>query len=419
MCADWPNAASGNGDEGSLLESCQRRQQWLTKYSTAVATMQRRAAMVANTTAIESVELSAAGVEQLCQLVSDRSKLLWWIDGADVASVRAIVEIARHSDGTIHVGQSTGASIAKRVMINEGWMGTSLGEVATQADLVITVGDCALSEAPLLASRFLHRAPHQPPLAWWHISADERIGWQTPSSTSLLTEHLVWPREQWLDKLTQLQLELRDPHAAPPSPLAEAILRAQYAVWIWENSEFTSSIDELIISRLLTIARHRTQTARCSLLNLESQVGKLTAEETLLWLTGCSGSATWSGSKWHSPSRYVSYTVDEWQAEFDKIVVVRTIPTVSPLPKLPATAIVATLNELAAYETLPSLTLAIEPIGLEAAGHLVRGDRAVTLCVGNTGVCNPEPSKLPHAANLFAQVVQMLTTSRDLVAGVK
>jgi hypothetical protein len=364
--------------------------------------------------------------------VMRHQRLLWWIDGADVASTRAIVEITQRSGGTIHVGQATGATLVQRTLINEGWLGTTLGEVSTHADLVITLGDCILTENPLLAARFFSRSGDERPLDWWHISAEAIDEAELPAHTRRPTRALVWPRAQWLERLTavqrelQLQLHLQGPThhhtTGQESPLAEALLRSQYAVWLWDNSEFTRSIDELVISRLLGIARERTLTARCSLLNLESQVGQLTAEETLLWLTGCTGTATWNGSEWTKPPRYAAYSLDDWQAEFEAIALVRTLPSPGPLPRLRADLMVAPATELVeevdGQHRSSARSIVVLPVGHGAAGYLQRGDRGTILLVGAAASeldTDASPNHWPAASELFAEVAQTLT--RPSVAG--
>jgi len=439
MCADAHQADSGVVFVGEWVH-CPRRQSWLSQYAACTSVL--KSCFVS----AESLTTAPHQVQAMRDFVNRHERVLWWIDGADVASTRAIVEIVQRRGGTIHVGQSTGATLAKRTLINEGWLGTTLAEISTHADLVITVGDCILSEAPLLPMRFLSRDADARPLEWWHLSASDSAESKISHTPSLLAQSLVWPRSQWLQRLTDLQLELQQPmHNAPAnashkptasqpsnqttsqeSPLAAALRRSRYAVWIWDNSEFTSSIDELVINRLLGIARHRTLTARCSLLNLESQVGQLTAEETLLWLTGCAGTATWTGTEWTKPPRYAAYSADDWQAEFDAIALVRTVPSVAPLPQLRAGLIVATANELArkAAGDLSSETrsIVVLPIGHGAAGHLQRGDRGATLLVG--GAASQADSEQPlnpgfAGCELFAEVAQSLATAESQRQGAR
>lgn len=447
MCADAQQAESGVAFAG-MWDRCTRRQSWLSQYDACTSVLKSRCVSP------ESLTTAPHQVQAMRDFVNRHKRVLWWIDGADVASTRAIVEIAQRRGGTIHVGQSTGATLAKRTLINEGWLGTTLAEVSTHADLVITVGDCILSEAPLLPTLFLSRDADARPLKWWHLSASDSTETKISQTPPTLAQSLVWPRSQWLQRLTDLQLELQQPmHNAPAnalaevsaeaahdppagqpsnhttrqeSPLAAALRRSRYAVWIWDNSEFTSSIDELLINRLLGIARHRTLTARCSLLNLESQVGQLTAEETLLWLTGCTGTATWTGTEWTKPARYAAYSADDWQTEFDAIALVRTVPSVAPLPQLRAELIVATANELArkAVGDLSSETcfIVVLPIGHGAAGHLQRGDRGATLLVSDAASRADSGQPFNHGlagCDLFAEVAQSLATAEAQRQGVR
>ncbi len=389
MCAG-AQLHDSNAAFGGTWDCCPRRQTWLAQYASRCSSVLNSRTSFGHS----FTDRRTAEVQAIRDFVMGHQRVLWWIDGADVACTRAIAEITQRSHGTIHVGQATGATLVKRTMINEGWLGTTLGEVSGHADLVITLGDCILSEAPLLPARFLSRPDGERPLEWWHVSANHIENSNFSPTTPLPAQSLVWPRAQWLQRLTALQLELQFPANNGPdsqttgqeSLLAEALRRSRYAVWIWDNSEFTNSIDELVISRLLGIARQRTETARCALLNLESQVGQLTAEETLLWLTGCSGTATWNGAEWTTPPRYAAYSLDDWQTEFEAIALVRTVPSVAPLPQLRAELIVATAAELAEKATdarqSSGYSIVVQPTGYAAAGHLQRGDRGASLLVG-------------------------------------
>ncbi|MEZ6079198.1 MAG: hypothetical protein R3C56_27070 [Pirellulaceae bacterium] len=66
---------------------------------------------------------------------------------------RSAVSLAQAVRGTVHIGQSSGSAATHRVLADQGWLGSSLAEVATHADLIVTLGGLRV-ESPLLALRF-------------------------------------------------------------------------------------------------------------------------------------------------------------------------------------------------------------------------------------------------------------------------
>ncbi len=242
-------------------------------------------------------------------LLKINSSPLIWLDSCDVRACRAAVALAQRTRGTVHVGQSTGLRAVKRVMSSSGWFGTTLSEVAARADLVVTLGDGAVKESPLLPSRFLFGGGIDRAITWIHITPHE-IGTQKDAShgsdVSFVdgprTPDFVfhWPREQWYERLTEVALttlgqgnnrqfngELKTSVHLLVQKMSEYLQRSQQSVWIWDVDDLHSEVDELVVRRLVDIAARQNATARCALLPLDLDAGRVTAEETLLWLTGC------------------------------------------------------------------------------------------------------------------------------------
>ncbi len=345
-----------------LPSNCERRTRWLKQPNPTVQP--------------QSTEDNDSQIQKISQLFAAGTKSLIWIDATDVNSVRAAVELTRAACATIHIGSSTSAQNFHRILTSEGWIGTSLAEVATQADLIVTLGNGILTEAPLLRERFIAPAVEGRQATWCHISDSE-----LPIAGTNWQEH--WPRSQWYAKLTQLLLAIQEPqklgeNSTQVNQLAQQLLDSRYAVWLWDADEFCNTVDELCIRRLLGLARALSAHSRCSLLRLESDVGRATAEETLLWLTGFSPTASYDGQRWHSRLHTENYTLEGWQQEFDSILFLRTVPTVRPMPGLaashyilPSTANVSHLEQQS--------TTGVATCGVDYAGHLWRGDRAMAL----------------------------------------
>jgi hypothetical protein len=328
------------------------------------------------------------------------SDTLIWLDACDVQTARAAIQLAQHLAATIHVGQSTGSHATKKVVASDGWLGTTLSEISARADLVITLGDSVLREAPLLAERFFHAQTQPEQLSWVHITQHANGVW--PLSKIGPQEVVHWPRELWFDLLSELALQLVNPsHRLEPadgSPIAllsHRLLTANQTVWIWDIDELHFQTDELIVRRMLSIAKALTDQKRCGLLPLDLNIGRVTAEETLLWLTGCPGTATWNGSNWFRSSRYVDYSLEQWSASFSSIVMVSNLASDRSLPNLPAKISLHTAQANQEHE------FQVAAVGRDCSGHLFRGDRGAVLFAEAV-----TSSGLPTAAELLTQLME-------------
>ncbi len=65
--------------------------------------------------------------------------------------------------------------------------------------------------------------------------------------------------------------------------LAEMLLGSHYTVIVWSEDELADEMDSLIVRRLLELARQVSRTARCSLLALPQDAGRVTAKDAILW----------------------------------------------------------------------------------------------------------------------------------------
>ncbi|MCA9132094.1 MAG: hypothetical protein KDA45_03035 [Planctomycetales bacterium] len=370
--------------------ACPCRNRWLTEAGKADAVP------------AYSSRAAALSVARVSQLFRTARQPLVWLDAADVQSVRAAVHLAHRLRGTVHIGQSTGGALPQRVLGRQGWLGTSLAEVATHADLILTLGDDILSEAPLLPSRFFQPAIDRQPQAWWHISQRPPTASreQEPPSPSP-SKRLCWPRKEWYQRLTNLLWHLRDAPQPPPLDAGqEALLgrmrQARYAVWLWDSEEFCDAIDELLIRRLQDMAQVLSGNARCSLLSLDANVGRVTAEETLRWLTGLSTTATFDGRQWTAREHWEHYQLDDWPSEFDAILFVRTVPTLRPVPHLQADHWLLPEDGFLAADVDPQTVLRVAATGQSCSGQLMRGDRGAML------LCHAENQGISAESFLFA-----------------
>lgn len=366
----------------TLAALCPRRQSWLSSSRSLSSNDDRP---------------WRTDIGPIAELLQPERRALIWLEAVDVNTTRAAVALAQASGATLHVGESTGSELTQRVLTSEGWLGTSLAEVASRADLVVTLGDGILSEAPLLVERFLQPALDADRAQWLHITSHAS---STLGSTSQVIPQgsLHLPRGEWYDLLTALLIELQtNAGGISASPdlqaLCAALLQSKNIVWLWDADEFCDAIDELTIRRLLGICRVLSTRARCALLCLDANVGRVTAHETLLWLTGCGSTTSYDPQRrcWQRPAGVANFSLHDWQARFDSILLIESVPALKPLPDITAAhyllpACRTAARTMAGSAIDPQRRTTIATVGVQSAGHLFRGDRATTM------LCQVEPS---------------------------
>jgi hypothetical protein len=470
----------------------------------------------------------------LAEFARRTRRFLLWIEGADVASMRAAVRLAevsskrnrqkdqQWSSVTIHAASSPGHQAIRRVKMTDGWLGTSLAEVAEHADCIITLGDRLHQRMPLVGERFLSEssvssthpgAPRERETEatgnalksqrWIHLTvavtrqaapqpelAEEARADPTPRCTIAETpgwtdNRLVWSAftREWLSEIGERENGDNEDTACLPQPassdawsgshpvthsrsnqlscseawyaaltrlhrgvterlddvaslsvsdqigmasevespsgessLISILLRAKNIAFVWESDEFCGELGELIVRRLQALAEKLSASRRCSLLPLASEVGKVTAGETLRWLTGCSSTASLAAGSFVGDPRLEHRTPEQLQADFDGMLLLHhrgpeiAIRWGTDLPALLASISTASspqrssesrlLEPLSNGEILP---LAVA--GLDTPGHFFRGD-GVNVCLAGAepaamvgadrqGDASSRPSELP------------------------
>lgn len=306
---------------------------------------------------------------------------LIWLESVDVNAARAAVQLAHATGATLHVAQSPGAELVANITATDGWLGTSLAEVGSTASLVIHLGQQHLRDAPMFELRYINPAAQ-------HVFLDscpESLVGELQSQDSV-TE-LQWPPATWLDRLTRLLLLMRDDSAAlarradfvdsQVGMLAEMLLGSHYTVLLWSEDELSDELDGLLVQRLLELARQVSRTARCSLLCLPQDPGRVTAKDCILWLTNRTTPVRFAGDRW-TKELLNQHSLDEWQQAFDWILCVRNLPSDRPLPELRFDVVFdAQCNITSSPEDKPSIQIPVRAVGLDDDGHLLRADHGL------------------------------------------
>lgn len=338
--------------------------------------------------------------------LSQARRPLIWLESVDVQAARAAVRLAQTSNATLQVAQSPGAKLTADVTSSDGWLGSTLGEVFSTASLVIHVGQQHLHSAPMFELRFWNpEAQH----VYLDTGPDDWLHMQESSI------HLHWSKEMWLDGLSRTLLVLRDESAAlerraealdvAASALAEMLLSSHYTVILWSEDELSDELDGLLVRRLLELARQVSRTARCSLLALPQDAGRVTAKDAVLWLTNHTSPVRYVDNRWTKELLH-HHSLQEWQQTFDWILCIRNLPSDRPLPELQFDLVLdAHCNLQSANTSHParSAQLPVSAVGLDTAGHLLRADHGLAAIVHGV---NEERSAYSSAAELLEQLNQ-------------
>ncbi|MCA9195531.1 MAG: hypothetical protein KDB03_27355, partial [Planctomycetales bacterium] len=252
--------------------------------------------------------------------------------------MRSALRLTQALGATIHIGQSSGSELLARTIQQDGWLGSTMAEVASHSDTIVYVGNSLYAELPRLHSLLGGETKTKRLL---HIKS--RTNRRSQEGTWLPASDIVeCPSLQLYDELTELCESLvarRMPISDVAKQLHEFLAPAINSAWVWQVDEFTSELDLLIVKRLLTIARHLSAEKRCSLLAVDPNPGRVTAEETLRWTTGLSPTATWKAGRWQKEDFRTGYSLDDWRSEFDYILLVRGLISDREFPQLPVDAL--------------------------------------------------------------------------------
>jgi hypothetical protein len=379
----------------SLLcsEAAPKLESFITKCPRWVQWMHAKPAYGISQEACESLEHLAT---QVHHLLADSQRSLIWLEGADVLTTRLVVNLAMLHNSVIHIPSTVGHEHVRRVKAFDGWLGTTLAEMAEHSQLIVTLGEQWIHRLPLLARRWISPKPFQSNRQWWNICSDasaenspnhDREPSREPScATNRECRQVVWPRESWHHRLTMLHQTIQAANLVTsgrlttkdPDPLFQAFLNSPHTTIIWEESEFNCPADEVLVHRLLQISQAASKHTVCNLLVLDSDVGRETARSTLMWLTGCQSSAQFDGRQWHTPHYAEYFNLHDWQESFDGCLLIRTTASIEPPSNIQAqVALCSSPTDIA--NELYNEVIQVATSGMEAEAFLMRGDHGMTI----------------------------------------
>lgn len=374
------------------VQSCAGRNQWL----------QRRAHAAGATDCFSQASDIAEVFEDRFRALLSRSKRpLIWLDSADVQTTRAAVRLAKAWNATVHVHKSIGSRLVAEVTCADGWLSTTLADAAAHSQLLVTLGSRWQHNMPLLQSRFFSADSNCK--RWSILSQPEASGQPEQSQANIL----VWPRQSWYERLCQLSLDSTQPSAIEQDTLAGDLVRSAYTTILWDVDDLTDNDNPQqdqrpLVQQLLQLAKLNNEHRRCCLLALDAETGGLTADAVLLWLTGCTSTAKPIDVGWISPEHYRFYQHSEWRAEFDAILLVRSVATLRDLPDLKADITLCQVTD-ADLKRESSDCFFVGTAGVDHPAMLMRGDHGMFGYVNSPG--QKSLTSLPAAWSLLERAI--------------
>jgi formylmethanofuran dehydrogenase subunit B len=406
LCDDLIVESTGDGLR-ALKGACERSQAAFARLGTpAAATMGAR---VAGRPATNDAALDAAA--QL--LLHGRRPLIGGL-GADVSGMRATLALARRLGAVLdHAGSGTKYRNL-HVLQEFGWITTTLAEVRNRADLLLLIGDGWHARYP----RFVERA----------IAPDSDLyGAPAPRRAILLDEAAVAAATalpQAVERLVVGAPLLRLPallttlcaqatgqpvdparlSGLKPQALAQCVdwLRAaHYSVAVWAAADLDLPHAELALQALSRLLRVLNTEHRFAALPLAASNGDLTANAVHTWQSGVSFPASHANGRVDfDPHRYAAPDVLA-RGETDCMLWIASLSD-DPPPAFDGPTIVFGRADMRLTRE-PAVFLPVATPGIDAAGHLLRTDKVVSLYLRRL-----RTSALPSVAQAIEALMQRL-----------
>lgn len=325
---------------------------------------------------------------------------------ADANAIRAVLRIAARRNGTVDHLKSV-ASGATRVTQDFGWVGATLSEAATRADLFVVLGRDTPAVNPRFAERILARRPRNeaPRVLFVGSFTDDDI----PAPAKELQHEIVpIPDEALADAVRYLNvLSLNNPPPAIealPSEFRDALQKlhkamssANYACVVWHAGAFGERHTDIPLTSLSRLIKRLNHKTRCVSLPLGNNDADSIAQSVALWHTGKPACVSFStADKEHNPTIYNASALLEQQ----RVDALFWLVTLSPKPPPESEVKTVVLGHPAMkFDRAPEVFIPVGIPGIDHAGHLSRVDGVVALRMARI-----RESGLPSAADILARI---------------
>ena len=323
--------------------------------------------------------------------------------GTDVAGGRALYHLATRLGAISDAAAGAALMHSVRVLQDRGGFTTTLAEVRERADLIVAVGSWPSDRAPELWPRLLAGRADSPP-ALVALGCDAPVEVALSPSGHCPVDSLVGPLDlfECLPELAALLAGRDVPVSHPGLPaLAERLLKARYAVLMWEPAHLGSEA-ALLIERLQQIIGLLNARTRAAGFPIGGGDGAATVNQVFTWLDGLplrSRRGPLGGE--HEPLRFDAQRLLA-DGAVDALLWVSSF-RVAPVPTLAGPRVVLGLPALASQlgDESRTIFLPVSTPGIHSAGHLNRADGVVMMPL-HAVAASPWPSVADAARQLLA-----------------
>jgi formylmethanofuran dehydrogenase subunit B len=333
---------------------------------------------------------------------------------ADVAGVRAVLQLAERTGGIVdHVG-ADGLFRNLRVVQDSGWMTTTLSEVRNHVDFLLIIGPDPTPQFP----RFFERCigPPQtlyttsrpvPPVVRlgppdYHPAGHEAgvAVTELPCATDRLPEVAAALR-CLVNGRSLHDAEVAGISVAELRRLADRLKVARYGVVTWMAGAFAFAGADLLVQSIADLVRDVNQTTRCAALPLAGNDNVIGANQVCTWQVGVPLRTSFgSGVPQHDPRLYATpRLVDE--DEIDALVWISAFrPLPPPASEVPTVVIAA---PGAPPARTPEVFIPVGTPGIDHAGDIFRTDAVVALPLAKL-----RANRFPSAGDVLARIDRAL-----------
>lgn len=314
--------------------------------------------------------------------------------GTDVDGARALFRLATAHGAICDAADGDALMHQLRVLQDRGSFTTTLGEMRARADVIV----CAGSDPSPRAPRFFHRIGLDRPdgpcrrLVWLAAGAGHR---PPGAPEALEVESVGGEPGRLVDVLQRLAALLAGapahPEEAALSRLAEGLTAARYAVLAFEPGQLAAHGELAVemLNRIVTLLNRRT---RAAMLPVGGGDGIGSVNQTFTWLSGLPlRTRVAPGVLEHDPRRFASARLVARHAVDGVLWISAFRPDRLPPAGLPAVVLGPPAMAASLQGRADTVFIAVATPGVDAPGHLFRGDGIVLLPLepARAGPCPP------------------------------
>jgi formylmethanofuran dehydrogenase subunit B len=399
LCEDL-RVAAGNGSIGVLENGCGISRSMFAARSPPVSEPQ----VDGQRTAPEAAYARAASI------LRDSAQPLLLCAGADVAGVRALLELAEQVGGVVDHANSDALLRNLLALQDGGWMSTTLTEVRNRADFMIVAGSGALGRFP----RFLERCFGDGEAMF--VEGERELCFLgaipdgMPQSVRRRASCLpVEPRDlaQVFGVLLALTAGRPPEHETVCGVALERLENllarmraARYGVLVWAAADLDFAHAELAVQSMCRLVQRLNLDRRFSVLPLGGSDGDLTFTQVATWQSGYPLRVSFaSGTPEYDPVRFDHRRLLQ-RKEVDSLLFVGALGPRRP-PDCAAPTIVLSPPGHDAPEAEVFIPVGVP--GLHHAAHLYRADGVVAIRLHGL-----VESSLPTGAQVLAAIGRAL-----------